>query len=250
MQGILRSILVFSAFVGAVTLSAQTADDIVARHVAAMGGKNVISQVKSISMEITTNINGNEMPGTVVTLDAVASRSESDFNGAKVVQCYTAKGGWFINPMAGAPDPTPMPDDQYQAGRSQIYVGGDLHDYAAAGSKLELLSKDANTYKVKLTTKDNVEATYVFDASTYLIKSVTKKGKFQDQDVDITTSLSDYRKTDAGLTVPYAIGVDLGGQFSMSITVNKVEINKSVDPAICAMPKASQPTAESKAAQD
>jgi hypothetical protein len=236
--------------VGAVSLSAQTADDVVAKHEAAVGGKDVLSQVKSISMEITTHMADNDMPGTLVTLDGVAFRSELDFNGAKIVQCYTAKGGWMVNPMAGITDPMPMPDDQYQAAKNQIYVGGDLHDYAANGNKLQLLGKDANTYTVKLTTKDNEETTYVFDAATYLIKSITRKGKFQDQDVNITTSLSDYRKTDVGLVVPYAINVDFGGQFSLSITVNKVEVNKPVDPAICDLPKTSQQPDQRKAIPD
>jgi hypothetical protein len=232
---------VFSAFIGAVSLSAQTADDILARHVAAIGGKDVISQVKSISMDITTHMGDNDMTGTVVTLDGVAYRSEMEFNGAKMVQCFTATGGWMVNPMAGITGPMPMPDDQYQAGKSQIYVGGNLHDYAANGNKLELLGKDANTYTVKLTTKDHIETTYVFDAATYLTKTIASKGKFQGQDVIITTSLSDYRKTDVGLMVPYAIGVDLGGQFSLSIAVNKVVVNKNVDPGICDLPKTSQP---------
>jgi hypothetical protein len=246
MHRIFRSIVVFSVFAGAVSLAAQTANDILARHVTAVGGKDVISQVKSISMETTTHVEENDIPGTMVTLDGVASRTEMAINGAIVVQCFTAKGGWMVNPMAGITDPTPMPDDQYQMGKNQIYVGGDLHDYAAPGNKLELLGKDANTYTVKLTTKDNTESTYVFDAATYLVKSTSRKGKFQDQDVTITTSLSDYRKTDIGLVVPYAISIDFGDQFSLSITVNKVEVNKPVDPAICDLPKTSQPPDQHK----
>jgi hypothetical protein len=38
--------------------------------------------------------------------------------------------------------------------------------------------------------------------------------------------------------VPYAMDIDLGGQFSLTITVKKVELNKTIDPAIFAMPKA------------
>lgn len=250
MQTILRSILVFSAIFSTVSLSAQTADEIVARHLAAVGGKDVIGQVKSLSMETTTQVNGIEMPGRMVTLDGVASRSESDFNGEKIVNCYTTSGGWFMNPFAGVPDPTPMPLEQYQLGKNQIYIGGDFHDYAANGSKLELLSKDGGAYTIKLTTKDNVEVTYVFDASTYMVKSVTRKGVIQGQEVTILASLSDYRKTDIGLTVPYAITVDIPGQTSLSITINKVEVNKPVDPAICAMPTTGQQPAEGKTASD
>lgn len=250
MPRVLRSILVFSAFAGAVSLGAQTANDIMARHLAAAGGKDAINQVKSLSMETTTSMAGNDMPGTVVILEGVAFRSESDFNGMKIVQCYTATGGWYVNPAAGVTDPTPMPDDQYRAGKNQIFLGGDLHDYAAEGNKLELLGKDATTYTVKLTPKDGVEATYVFDAATYLIKSITRKGKFQDQEVTITTSLSDYRKTDGGLVLPYAMNVNLGGQLSLDISVDKVEVNKTVDPAICAMPKTSPPQTSQPPAQD
>jgi hypothetical protein len=60
----------------------------------------------------------------------------------------------------------------------------------------------------------------------------------QGQDVEVTTSFSDYRKADVGYVVPYAMNVDFGGSFSLAIAVKKVEINKTIDPAIFAMPKA------------
>ena len=56
-----------------------------------------------------------------------------------------------------------MSDDEYKVGKDQIYVGGPLYDYAAKGNKVELVPGDAGTYKIKLTTKDNTETTYVFD---------------------------------------------------------------------------------------
>jgi len=243
----LRSCLVFSAFLVGASLSAQTAADVLAKHETAIGGKDLISQVKSISMQTTTHMANNDMPGSVVVLDGVLYRAEVNFSGGNMVQCYTARGGWMVNPMAGMNDPTPMPDDQYQAGRNEIYVGGDLHDYAAAGNKLDLLAKDADAYTIKLTTKEKTETTFVIDSATYMIKSVTRKGNLQGQEMNITTTLSDYRKTDVGLMVPYAISVDFGGQFSFNITVDKVEINKTIDPATCDMPKSSQSPPASKA---
>jgi hypothetical protein len=55
--------------------------------------------------------------------------------------------------------------------------------------------------------------------------------------VAVTTKLSDYRKTELGYVVPYAIDVDFGGQFQLTIAVKKVEPNKTIDPAVFAMPK-------------
>lgn len=246
MHRALRIVLVFAAFTGAVSLRAQTADDILAKHLAAVGGKEVLSKVKSVSMETTNRVGDNDVAGTVVTLDGIASRTEMNFGSAKMVQCYTANGGWTVNPMAGIDDPTPMPDDQYESGKNQIYIEGDLHDFTTSGNKFELVTKDANSYTVKMTKVDKSETTYVFDAATYFIKSVMRKGNVQGQDVNITTTLSDYRKTDIGLMLPYAISVDFGGPFSVNIAVNKVEVNKPVDPDLCAMPKASPPPAQGK----
>ena len=189
-------------------------------------------------METSVQVMGNDAPSTTVIVEGVGYRTETEFNGSKMVQCYTDKGGWSVNPMAGAADPTPMADDEYNLGKDQIHVGGALYDYAARGSKIELVSKDATTYKLKLTSKENVETTYVIDATTYLIKSVIRKAKMQGQDVDVTTNFSDYRKTDVGYLIPYAMDVDFGGQFQLSIAVKKAEVNKTIDPVIFAMPKA------------
>ena len=238
MKNMIRTMMVFSALAGAIALQAQTADEIVAKYVDAIGGKQAISQVKSISMETDVQVMGNDAPGTTVVLDGVGYKSETDINGSKIVQVYTDKGGWLMNPMAGMADPTPMPDDQYQTGKENIYVGGALYDYAAKGSKVELVSKDAKAYTLKLTTKDKIDTTYVIDAGTYMIKSMVRKGQMQGQDVDVTTNLSDYRKTDGGFMMPYAIDLDFGGQFQLSIAIKKVELNKTIDPAIFAMPKA------------
>lgn len=272
MKNTIRGMMVLSALASALVLNAQTpepapaqtpaptaapagaptltSDEVVSKYVDAIGGKDAIGQVKSLTMVTDAQVMGNDAPGTVTIVDGVGYKSETDFNGAKIVQCYNDKGGWQVNPMAGSADPAPMSDDEYKAGRDGMFVGGGLYDYAAKGSKLELVPGDAGTYKIKLTTKDNVESTYVIDGKTFLIKSAVRKGQMQGQDVDITTSYSDYRKTDVGYVMPYQMDLDFGGQFQLSVGIKKVDLNKAIDPATFEMPKAaaaapaSQPSAQ------
>lgn len=248
MKNFTRGTIVFCTLACAVSLCAQTADEIVQKYLAAIGGAEAISKVKSLSIESSAQIMGNEAPSTTIILDGVGYKTETTVNGAKIVSCYTSKGGWMINPMAGAVEPIAMPQEEYNLGKGQIYVGGGLYDYAAKGSRIELLGKNADTYKLKLTSSDNVETLYVFDATTGLAKSVSMKTRMQGQDINITTNLSDYRKTEVGYLVPYAINVDFGGQFSMGIAVKKVELNKPIDPAIFEMPQPAPPSQPSKPA--
>jgi hypothetical protein len=37
--------------------------------------------------------------------------------------------------------------------------------------------------------------------------------------------------------VPYAMDLDIGGQFELTIAVKKVELNKTIDPSVFDIPK-------------
>lgn len=215
---------------------AQTADEIVAKHIEALGGKDKIAAIKSIHLETSSQIMGNDAPGNVTILNGKGFKSETEFNGSKMIQCYTDKGGWATNPMSGN-TPEAMPEEQYKSGKAQLYVGGELFDYAAKGSKVELLGKDGNLYKIKLTTKDSSETTYYIDPATYYVTKLTKTGQAMGQQVEITINYSDYKKTDYGFTIPYTTQLDFGGMFSVAIATKKVDINPPVDPKIFEMPK-------------
>ena len=158
----------------------------------------------------------------------------SGINGSKIIQVYTDKGGWSVNPFAGSSDPTPMPDEQYQTGKDDIWIGGALLNYKANGYTAELLPKDGNNYPIKITAGKNV-STYYIDGSTYLVNKVATTASMQGQTADVTTTLSDYRKTDFGYLTPYKIDVDLG-QIQLGYVVKSITVNQAVDPKIFDMP--------------
>ncbi len=213
---------------------AQTADDIIGKYVQATGGKDILAQIKSTHTEATVNVMGTDNPASITLLVGKGYRTDAEVNGSKITQVYTDKGGWSINPFAGSTDAAPMPDDQYQAGKDDIWPGGSLLNYKAAGYTAELLPKDGNNYPIKITAGKRV-TTYFIDANTWLVNKVASTVSMQGQDTNVVTTLSNYQKTDFGYLQAYKIDVDMG-QFQLGYVIKSVTVNKDVDPKIFDMP--------------
>lgn len=238
-MSILKSCLLALTVVCSVAaVHAQSAEDVIAKHLDAIGGKEKLKGIAAVRMENTMQVMGTDAPSTTVIVNGKGFRNESEFNGQKIIQVYTNTGGWMVNPMTGGTDPQPIPAEQLKGAQDQIYVVPFL-DYAARGSKAELQGQEkvgtVNAYKVKLTTKDGSATTYYFDPVTYYIVQAVRTGEMMGQQMDVTTSYSDFKKTDYGWVVPQSMEINMGGQFSLNAKVNKVEVNPTVDPKIFEM---------------
>jgi hypothetical protein len=226
--------LVALTTIGTVAVSqAQTADEIIAKHINAIGGKEKLAQINSIYQESSIEVMGNEATSTTTIVNGKAFKNEVNFGGQKIVQCITDKGGWSINPLTGQNTAEPMPEEQVKALQEQIDIGGPLLNYATKGHKVELIGKEevngVNAYKVKVTTANKVESVYFIDPATYyVLKSVTKTN-MNGQDIETSILYSNYQKTDFGYVLPYSTEMNLPQGFTIKSTTKKVEINKPVD---------------------
>jgi hypothetical protein len=129
--------------------------------------------------------------------------------------------------------------DQVKTGQGQLQIGGPLVNYAAKGYKVELIGKDTaggGAYKIKMTGLPGLEATYFINAKTWLLDKEVDKVSAGGQDAEVTRTYSDYRKTDVGFVTPNSMQV-VQPQLTLTITTTKTEVNKTIDPAIFAMPK-------------
>ncbi|MCU7551262.1 hypothetical protein OCK74_19225 [Chitinophagaceae bacterium LB-8] len=233
-------LLAATALFSTILVQAQTADEIISKHISAIGGKEKVSQIKSLYMEGAVDLMGNQAPITSYILNGKGYKSEMEFNGQKIVNAMNEKGGWMINPMMGSSAPQPLPAEQFNASKDQMVIGGALLDYQAHGNKAELVGKEkvanADAYKIKLSTKEQDTTTYFIDANTYYLVKVVKVANMGGQEAEVEISFSDYKKTDYGFTMPYKTEVALPQGFSLATTFKKVEVNKEIDPKIFEMP--------------
>lgn len=230
------------AFFGTAYVSAQTAEEIISKYLTAIGGKEQISQINSLYMEGSLDVMGNWGSMKITQVNGKGQKQEIDVMGTQVVMCVTDTSGWQINPMSGNYSAEDMPKEQYLATRDQIYIGGPfVRDYAAEGYKVELLGQetvgDINANKLQVVSPENTTYVYYFEPDTgYLIRTVLS-GEMMGQAMNIETNYSNYQKADNGFATPYTIETNYGGQFMLITKIEKLELNKEIDPAVFAKPQ-------------
>lgn len=235
----LRSVFAGMLLLSSALVQAQTADEVVTKHIAAIGGKDVISKITSQIVEADLSVMGSTLTSKTTVLAGKGFKSEANFNGQDIIQVVTPTGGWMINPLAGQTDPQPLPEDQVKAAQSAFDLGGDLFNYQQKGSKIELAGKEkvegVEAIKLKLTNKEGKESMYYIDPATYYVVKRETTNNVNGQDVTAVATFSNFKKTDIGYVMPYTTVTNQG--FEITINVNKVEFNKEIDPKIFDMPK-------------
>ena len=234
-------LLAAGSMLAVVSMNAQTADEVVNKHIEALGGKAKLTAIKTVYVEYDMEVMNNQASGISYLVNGKGFRNEIDLGGQKIVQVVTDKGGWGINPMMGQTTAEAMPEDQVKSSQGQLFVGGPLMDYATKGNTVELQGRDTlsgvNAYKLKVKSKDGTESIMWLDPSTYYILKSTSKATVSGQEVETSAVFSNYKKTEYGYVMPTNTELTLPQGFALNITNKKVEINKEVDPKMFEQPK-------------
>lgn len=219
---------------------AQTADEIINKHLDAIGGKSKLSGIHSVIMENTMQVMGSDAPSKTTIVNAKGYRVESEMGGQTMVQALSEKGGWMINPLMGSGSPEPMPESVAKQAVDQLYIIP-LLDYQEKGFKAELLGKEkvgeSDAYKIRLISKENAETFFFIDAASFYLVRLQRSAEMMGQTVDNIATYSDFKKTDYGWVVPYSTDLNIGGQFSIASTLKNIQINPVVDVSIFEMKK-------------
>lgn len=218
------------AIATSVSAVAQTADEVVQKHIAAIGGADAWRKVNTLKMTGTMNMQGMELPMTVITEHNKGMRQEFSAMGMENYQIVTPTGGWSYIPAMGQNKPEAMTEEQVKASADELDIRNDLVDYAKKGYTVELKGKETvnevECYKLVLKKKSG-EETYLIDPKTnYVVKTISTVS-MDGKEEEVPTTYSNYQKTDAGIVVPMSIESAMG-----PIIFTSVEVNKPVDPKI------------------
>jgi len=212
-------------------LKAQTADEVIDKYIATIGGKEKWKQINSMKVEGQFEVQGLEIPFTMQAVNAKGMRVDAEFQGSKIIDITTPTKGWAQNPMAGKTTLEPLSDEELNQKLDGLDIQSPFIDYKEKGSTVEALGKDeedGNEYfKVKLTTKNKNQTTYFFDLKTNLIYKEESVIKQQGQDVTQVVKNLDYQDTGFGVKVPFK--QDMG---MMMMVTKKVTTNGVVDEKI------------------
>jgi hypothetical protein len=209
---------------------AQTVDEIVNKHIEAIGGKDAWMKVNSMVMNATMKAQGAEITLKFTVLNGKGSRQDFSFGGMTGYQIVTPTAGWNFSPFQGQKQAEPITADELKEGQEELDIQGTLINYKEKGHTIEYLGKDdidgVDAFKLKETLKSGKVETIYIDPKDYFIMRVVSKRKANGQEMEVTQNMSNYQKLPQGIFVP----MSMSGQGE--ITINKIEVNVPVDESV------------------
>lgn len=226
--------------------SAQTAEEIVAKSIAARGGMDKIKAVQSQRISGTISLGpGAEGPFVIELKRPLKLHMEVTLGGQTLVRVYDGKGsGWTVNPFDEDRNPQPMTEEDMRNITDESDFDGPLVDHEAKGNQIELAGKEQfegkAVHKIKLTRKGGDSRTYFIDAATYQVLKWEGTTRIEDRDVPVENFLRDYRDVN-GLQFPFEIDSDSpGSPQTRKITIDKIELDPKMDESRFSKPPAAK----------
>ena len=214
----------------------QTADEIINKHIAAIGGADAWKKVNSIILTGSLKINGADISVIQTVLNGKGTRQDINAMGMMGYTIMSPTSGWKFFPFQGQKEPEPITADDLKESQESLDAQGNLLDYKIKGHTVDYLGTEdvdgVEALKIKETLKSGKVETLFFDPKTYYIIRTISKQKANGKESDVTTNLSNYQKSPEGLLMPWSIGLPIG-----ELVINKVEINKPIDESIFNLPK-------------
>jgi outer membrane lipoprotein-sorting protein len=247
MRKILLGIIGLALF--AMPVSAQTAEEIVAKYIKTIGGAEKIEAIKTLRR--TGKFTGGGGFEAVVIHEKKRpemARQEFTIQGMTGVTAYDGKTGWKIEPWQGKKDAELLGEDELKQVQEEADFDGPLVNHQQKGNKVEFVGAEpvegTDAFKLKVTLKNGDVRYFYMDTDYYVPIKIEYKIMIRGAEREFETSLADYKEV-AGVYLPHSFesGVK-GSPNKQQITFEKIEANVALDDS-----RFKQPTGPAKPAK-
>jgi len=218
----------------AAPLTAQTADDIIAKYVKTVGGMEKIQAVQTLRRTGKfTGGGGFEAAVLVENKRPNKVREEFSLQGMTGVNAYDGTTGWKIEPWQGKKDPEALSEEEMKQIVEEADFDQPLVNYRQKGNTVEFVGmaevEGTDAYKLKVTLANGDVRYYYMDTDYYVPIKIEMKRMIRGAEQEFDMSLGDYKEV-AGWYLPYSFETGpKGSQERQKITFDKIEANVPMD---------------------
>jgi len=225
-------------------LPGQTAEDLVAKNLAARGGIENIKAIRTLHMAGRVQQGGLTAQISRTSMAPNLLRQTFTLQGMSQIQAYDGSTGWQISPFEGRKDPELIGEDDLRGIVEDADFYGPLVDYKSKDNRIEYLGHDVvdgdDAYRLKVTLANGDILYYYLDPDTYLEIRIEKMEFVRGAVVETVTSLGSYKKV-AGVYFPFSMETGNKRQDPADfakVSLDTVEANVPLDAAKFKMPVA------------
>lgn len=220
---------------------AQTADEVIDKHVAALGGADKIAAIKTMEYEQTMSVQGMDITAKAAYVVGKSVRNDVSVMGQQITNVIDGEKGWTINPMSGGTTAQDLPEDAMKKVKGTTepnmfqlaYLKANKYPYELVGKEKQ---NDKDVYNLKVTRPEGA-FNYFIDAATYRLLGFKGTVEMQGQTAQTTGAYSDYKEVE-GISIPYTWDITAPGMpGTITAKLTKVTFNSTIDPVIFSKPK-------------
>jgi len=209
---------------------AQTAEEVFKKHVAAVGGTENWNKINTMKLTGSMSVQGMEIGLTQTMVQDKGFRMDISAMGQNGYMIYTNTGGWVFMPFQGMTEPKELTADDVKDAKDQMdFRNLQMIDQSKI-AKMTMDGKDTinsvSCFKIKVTNKSGDDMECYIDSKTFYLVKMEKKVKVQDEEQEMASNFSDFKKLPEGIVVPMTWGTPNG-----DLSFKTVEVNKPVSDA-------------------
>jgi len=234
---------------------AQTADELVAKNLAARGGADRLAAIHTVVSRGELRFPGDFKLAFKETKSrtgsaANAARVEATIEGLTVIQAFDGTNAWRVNPFEGRKDAERMGADETRELADDESIDGALLAARVRGSQVDYLGREdidgTDAYKLRVTQPDGTVFTYYLDPDAFLEIKVLERRTIRGAEKETETDLADYERV-GGVYFPFSIASGpKDSPDKQVITISAAEANVPVAPDTFAMPAQPATASQSK----